>query len=181
MVELKDRVLLLNHVHVFNGLKENDLEYIALRLEERTVSANEIIFQRGSKPDGFYLISKGRVKVTRPDLGGEEYILAHLTKEDYFGEEALIENRNRSATLIAEEDSVLLFMSRPLFEELITKYEKLKPNLLVAISSHKLARAARFKWLGKHEVIYFMARRHVIRLYQTLIAPVFALLIPAFL
>jgi CRP-like cAMP-binding protein len=181
MVELKDRVLLLNHVHVFNGLKENDLEYIALRLEERSVSANEIIFQRGNKPDGFYLIYRGRVKVTRPDENGEEYILAHLSKEDYFGEEALIENRNRSATLIAEEDSVLLFMSRPLFEELITKYEKLKPNLLVAISSHKLARAARFKWLGKHEVIYFMARRHVIRLYQTLIAPVFALLIPAFL
>jgi CRP-like cAMP-binding protein len=181
MVELKDRVLLLNHVHVFNGLKENDLEYIALRLEEQTVSANEVIFQRGSKPDGFYLIYRGRVKVTRPGEGGAEDILAHLTKEDYFGEEALIENRNRSATLIAEEDSVLLFMSRPLFEELITKYEKLKPNLLVAISSHKLARAARFKWLGKHEVIYFMARRHVIRLYQTLIAPVFALLIPAFL
>lgn len=181
MIEIKDRVVLLNHIHLFNGLKESDLEDIARRLEERTVSANEIIFQRDSKPDGFYLIYKGRVKVTRPGEDGKEEILAHLSKEDYFGEEALIENRNRSATLIAEEDSTLLFMSRPLFDELIVKYEKLKPNLLVAINSHKLARAARFKWLGKREVIYFMARRHIIRLYQTLITPILFLLIPIFL
>ncbi len=181
MIEIKDRVVLLNHIHLFNGLRESDLEDIARRLEERIVSAHEIIFQRDSKPDGFYLIYKGRVKVTRPGEGGKEEILAHLSKEDYFGEEALIENRNRSATLVAEEDSTLLFMSRPLFDELIVKYEKLKPNLLVAINSHKLARAARFKWLGKREVIYFMARRHIIRLYQTLITPILFLLIPIFL
>jgi len=181
VIEIKDRVVLLNHIHLFNGLRESDLEDIARRLEERIVSAHEIIFQRDSKPDGFYLIYKGRVKVTRPGEGGKEEILAHLSKEDYFGEEALIENRNRSATLVAEEDSTLLFMSRPLFDELIVKYEKLKPNLLVAINSHKLARAARFKWLGKREVIYFMARRHIIRLYQTLITPILFLLIPIFL
>lgn len=181
MIDIKQRATLLNHSHVFNGIQEEELENIAVQLEERDLPAHSVIFQRGSKPDGFYLIYKGRVKVTRPGENGEEDVLAYLTKEDYFGEEALLENRNRSATLITEEDTILLFMSRKLFDELIVKYEKLKPNLVVAVSSHKLARAARFKWLGKQEVIYFMARRHIIRLYQVLIVPILALVVPGFL
>jgi len=36
----------------------------------------------------------------------------------------------------------------------------------------------RFKWLGPKEVIYFLARRHRIRLYQVLLAPFFALSLP---
>ncbi|MBL8050467.1 MAG: cyclic nucleotide-binding domain-containing protein [Anaerolineales bacterium] len=179
-IDIKQRALFLNRIHLFNGLREDELEGISIKLEEIHLPANAIIFSRGDKPNGFYLIYKGKVKVARPSAEGED-VLAILSKEDYFGEESLIENRNRSATLTTEEDSILLFMSRQLFDELILKYEKLRPNLVVAINSHKLARANRFKWLGKNEVIYFMARRHVIRLYQALIPPILFSLIPAFL
>jgi hypothetical protein len=76
------------------------------------------------------------------------------------------------------EDSLLFFLSRSLFDELILKYEKLSPNFIVTIKSHKLARANRFKWLGPSEVIYFMARRHILRLYQKLVYPILLFLIP---
>ena len=49
----------------------------------------------------------------------------------------------------------------------------------MAIKSRKLARSTRFKWLGKNEVIYFIARRHKLKLYQALVYPVLALAIPA--
>ena len=180
MLDIKQRAVFLNRIHVFSGLKEDELEGVASKLEEKHIPANTVIFQRGSKPDGFYLIYKGKVKVTRPKDGGED-VLAILTTSDYFGEEALFENRNRSATLTTEEDSLLLFLSREWFDDLILKYEKLKPNFVVSISSHKLARATRFKWLGKNEVVYFMARRHIIRLYQALLPPILLLIFPAML
>ncbi|MCE9645861.1 MAG: cyclic nucleotide-binding domain-containing protein [Chloroflexi bacterium] len=180
MIEIKERVFFLNKIHLFGGLKEDQLAGIAVELEERTLPAESVVFERGVKADGFYLIYKGKVKVTRPREKGEkgEDFLAWLQAGDYFGEEALFENRNRSATIRTVEDSIVLFLSRRGFENLLKQYEKLKPNFLVAIKSRKLARATRFKWLGPKESVYFLARRHKIRLYQALMGPFFSLLIP---
>ncbi len=178
IIDIKQRVVFLNRIHIFNGIREDELEGIATKLEEMSLPAQSAIFKRGDKPDGFYLIYKGKTKVTRPNDKGEEETLAILSAGDYFGEEALFENRNRSATLTVEEDALLFFLSRPWFDELVQKYEKLSPNFVVTIKSHKLARANRFKWLGPSEVIYFMARRHVIRLYQKLAYPILLFLIP---
>lgn len=177
MIEHKHRAGFLDKIHLFNGLKIDDLEDIAIKLEERSLPANTVIFERGAKPDGFYMIYRGKVKVTRPRDRGEDF-LATLSAGDYFGEEALFEKRDRSATITTMDDSVVFFLSRRDFESLLTKYEVLKPNFKVAIKSRKLARATRFKWLGKNEVIYFIARRHKIRLYQVLAAPLLALTLP---
>ncbi|MCA1899156.1 MAG: cyclic nucleotide-binding domain-containing protein [Chloroflexi bacterium] len=179
MIELRQRVNLINRIHLFNGLKEDQLAGIAVKFEEREVPAGQVIFKRGDKPDGFYVVFKGKVNVTRPnEKKGDEEVIVWLVGGDYFGEEALVENRSRSATITAVEDSLLLFMPREHFHSLLTAYPKLKPNFLVAIKSHKLARATRFKWLGPKEIIYFVARRHKIRLYQALIPPVLSLLVP---
>ena len=177
MIELKQRVIFLDKMHLFNGLKEEQLAGIGQTLAEREAPSGSIIIKRGDKPDGFYMVYKGKVKVTRPSEKGEDF-LAWLAPGDYFGEEALFENRNRSATITAMEDCVLLFLSRDGFEKLLTQYERLKPNFRVAIKSRKLARTTKFKWLGKNEVIYFIARRHKLRLYQALAAPVLSLIIP---
>jgi CRP-like cAMP-binding protein len=180
VIELKQRVIFLDKIHLFNGLKEEQLSGIGQTLVEKEVTSGEIIFKKNDKPDGFYMIYKGRVKVSRPRENGEDF-LAWLAPGDYFGEEALFEDRNRSATISAVENCVLLFLSREGFEALLKQHEKLRPNFKVAIKSRKLARSTRFKWLGKNEVIYFIARRHVLRLYQALVAPVLSLIIPILL
>ncbi|MBC7879155.1 MAG: cyclic nucleotide-binding domain-containing protein [Anaerolineales bacterium] len=180
MIDLKQRVAFLDRIHLFSGLKEIELAGIAVKLEERALPAESVVFERGAKPDGFYLIYKGKIKVTRPSEDREDF-LAWLAAGDYFGEEALFEKRNRSATIRTVEDSVMLFLSREGFDNLLQQYEKLRPNFLVAIDSRKLARATRFKWLGPKESIYFLARRHKIRLYQALLGPAFATLLPIFL
>jgi CRP-like cAMP-binding protein len=178
VIELKQRVALINKIHLFNGLKEDQLSGIAVKFDEVEVSANHVVFKRGDKPEGFYIIFKGKVNVTRThDNKGEEVII-WLVSGDYFGEEALVENRTRSATITATEDTTLLFLSRAHFEELLVQYSNLKPNFLVAIKSHKLARATKFTWLGSKEIIYFVARRHKLRLYQALVVPVLSLIVP---
>lgn len=176
MIEFKQIVIFLDKMHLFSGLDEGQLSGIANKLVEQEVSSGAVIFRRGDKPDGFYMVYKGRVKVTVPAAEKGERQVALLYGGDYFGEEALFENRTRSATITAEEDTILLFLSRPGFDSLLTQYEKLKPNFQVSIKSRKLARSTNFKWLGKNEVIYFIARRHRIRLLQALVGPVFSMI-----
>ena len=178
MIELKQRVNLINKIHLFNGLKEDQLSGIAVKFDEVEVPANHVVFKRGDKPEGFFIIFEGKVNVTRPHEKKGEEVLIWLVSGDYFGEEALVENRNRSATITATQDTTLLFLSREHFEEVLTSYPNQKPNFLVAIKSHKLARATKFTWLGPKEIIYFVARRHRIRLYQALVLPVLSLAVP---
>jgi CRP-like cAMP-binding protein len=178
VIELKQRVALINKIHLFNGLKEDQLSGIAVKFDEVEVPANHVIFKRGDKPEGFYIIFKGKVNVTRAHEKKGEEVIIWLVSGDYFGEEALVENRTRSATITATEDTTLLFLSRAHFEELLVQYSNLKPNFLVAIKSHKLARATKFTWLGPKEIIYFVARRHKLRLYQALVVPVLSLIVP---
>jgi len=178
VIELKQRVSLINKIHLFNGLKEDQLAGIAVKFDEIEVPAGQTVFKRGDKPEGFYIVFKGKVNVTRARDNDGEQVIIWLVPGDYFGEEALVENRNRSATITATEDTTLLFLSRVHFDELLVKYANLKPNFLVAIKSHKLARATKFDWLGPKEIIYFVARRHKIRLYQALVVPFLSLLVP---
>ncbi|MDD2921934.1 MAG: cyclic nucleotide-binding domain-containing protein, partial [Anaerolineales bacterium] len=78
MIELKQRVGILNKIHLFNGLKEDQLAGIASKLEERELPANQILFKRGDKPDGFYIVYKGKVNVTRPNQKKGEDLLIWL-------------------------------------------------------------------------------------------------------
>jgi CRP-like cAMP-binding protein/uncharacterized membrane protein YdbT with pleckstrin-like domain len=165
-------------MHLFSGLDLTQLTAVGTKLVEKEVSAGTVIFKRGDKPDGFYMIYKGKAKVTVPGSENKERQIAMLYPGDYFGEEALLENRNRSANVVASEHCTLFFLSRTGFETLLSQYDKLKPNFQVSIKSRRLARSTNFKWLGKNEVIYFIARRHKIRLYQALVGPVFFMLIP---
>jgi len=178
VIENSQRAAFLDKMHLFSGLDLTQLGVVSTRLVEKEVSAGTVIIKRGDKPDGFYMIYKGKAKVTAPGPENKDKQLAMLYPGDYFGEEALFENRNRVANVIASEHCTLLFISREGFEVLLSQYEKLRPNFQVSIKSRKLARSTNFKWLGKNEVIYFIARRHKIRLYQALVGPVFFMLIP---
>ncbi|MCZ2127790.1 MAG: cyclic nucleotide-binding domain-containing protein [Anaerolineales bacterium] len=177
MVEINERVPFLNKLHIFSGLDSGQLTEIAAKLVVMQFPKGKKIIKRGDKPDGFYLIYKGKVRVSAPEKGAERQ-LALLYNNDYFGEEALFERKRRSATVTADEDCTLLYLSRERFATLISQHEKLKPNFQVAIRSRRLARSTHFKWLGKNEVIHFIARRHVLLLYRALIAPVVALILP---
>ncbi|MEW6400480.1 MAG: cyclic nucleotide-binding domain-containing protein [Chloroflexota bacterium] len=180
MIDVKTRMALLNRMHLFNQMGDEELAGISHVLDEKNYGPEAVVFQRGDEPDGFYMVYSGRVKVTRPRNRGQDF-LAWLVKGDYFGEEAMFQNRKRSATVTTVENTTLLFLSRNDFESLLKKYPQLKPNFQVAIKSRQLARQMRFKWLGPREVIYFIARRHYIKLIQALVGPVLFVVLPIFL
>ncbi len=139
--------------------------------------AGSVIFKQANKADSFYLIYGGSVRIVRRQ-NNKEVQLARLVREDYFGEMALVEKRPRSATVTALADTLLLIFSRQDFEKLYKQKPALKLNLEVAIRSRQLARSLLFKWLRPDEVVYFLARKHPVILYQNLGLPILAFLLP---
>lgn len=180
MISTEARISLLKKSHLFHGLTDEELHAIAEQFTETSYEEGEVIITQGEKGDNFFMINRGDVKVVRK-RNNQEQKLAMLVTGDYFGEMALVSNRPRSATVIAIAPTNTLVLTREGFQHLLHKYPKLKINLEVTISTRMLARSLQFKWLRDDEVIYFLARKHPILLYEAMIAPAFFLLLPIFL
>jgi hypothetical protein len=173
----------LKSIHLFKGLNDDQILAIAKELTQESHPANEVIFNEGDEGQLFYIIEKGTVKVTRR-RGGEDRLVAKLVTGDFFGEAALIYGRRRSATITAETEVKLLALSREDFDNLLRGNAQIRPNLLVSAESRKLYEHLKFSWLTPDEVVYLIARRHPILMWQRQLAPVgiaaLALLLAAF-
>ncbi len=180
VIELPARLAFLNRIHLFHDLAEGELLAIAEKLIEVPYPAGNVIFEQGKWPENFYLIYAGEVRIVRRQ-DRKEAQLAQLVKDDYFGEMGLIAKRPHSGDAIALTDITLLVLSREDFYNFYKKIPQLRLNFDLAIKSRQLARKLQFEWLRPEEVIYFLARKHPVILYQKLVLPVFLLFVPIFL
>lgn len=109
----------LGETRLFENLSLADLEELAERIETRTCAAGEVIFRAGAAGDGLYIIDRGGIEVFLETDQGERR-LASLHDREYFGEMALIdESGRRTASARARSETVLLFLSRDDFENLL--------------------------------------------------------------
>ncbi|KAM4032277.1 cGMP-dependent protein kinase 1 isoform 2-T2 [Anomaloglossus baeobatrachus] len=110
----------LKSVPTFQTLTEEILSKLADVLEETHYECGEYIIRQGARGDTFFIISKGKVNVTREDTPGEDPIfLRTLGKGDWFGEKALQGEDVRTANVIAAEAVMCLVIDRDSFKHLI--------------------------------------------------------------
>jgi CRP-like cAMP-binding protein/predicted nucleic acid-binding Zn-ribbon protein len=84
--------------------------------------ANEVIFRQGDAPDYYYIISRGRCVVTHRSTERDAPVeLATLEAGDTFGEEALIADVTRNATVRMIEQGLLLRLEKNDFNNLLRK------------------------------------------------------------
>jgi hypothetical protein len=143
-------------------------------LMEEVREEGEVVFSQGDEADRFFIIYQGKVRITMM-LRKEEQELAALISGDYFGEEALISKRERSATVTAVERTHLFSLTRVEFNAILKQFSKLRAAFEVSVASRRLARELRFTWLRPDEVVYFLARKHEVVLFQALSGPFAAL------
>jgi CRP/FNR family transcriptional regulator len=70
------------------------------------------LFREGDKGEALYVVIEGAVRIMKsaPDAGAE--VMAFLERGGCFGEMALVDHFPRSATAIAHEECVVLFLER---------------------------------------------------------------------
>ncbi|XP_017339835.1 cGMP-dependent protein kinase 1 isoform X2 [Ictalurus punctatus] len=109
----------LKSVPTFQGLAEEILSKLADVLEETHYSDGEYIIRQGARGDTFFIISKGKVNVTREDSPNDIVHLRGMGKGDWFGEKALQGEDIRMANVIAAEAVTCLVIDRDSFKHLI--------------------------------------------------------------
>ncbi|MER2540184.1 MAG: cyclic nucleotide-binding domain-containing protein [Azonexus sp.] len=88
------------------------------RFERIKTKRGQVMIRDGELGDSYYMIESGRCEVTKL-VGGAQVILAQLRAGDSFGEEALVSETTRNATVTMKTDGTLLRLAKPDFIELL--------------------------------------------------------------
>jgi len=105
-----DGLALLRTIPMFAPLEPQRLEALAQQLGRREVPAGEVVIREGDPGDRFYVVESGRTTATHGDQ-----VLSSQGPGDPFGEIALLRDVPRTATVTADEPSVLLYLERDAF------------------------------------------------------------------
>jgi CRP-like cAMP-binding protein len=88
---------LIQQVPLFSDLDKRDLQGLVSSMKERTFNEGDTIAVEGQSGVGFFVIEEGEATIS---VKGEER--ATLGHGDYFGEVALIDDGERTATITAK-------------------------------------------------------------------------------
>jgi CRP-like cAMP-binding protein len=102
----------------FSQMPPAHIDALLKRLERVTVARGDVVIREGDEGDYYYIIESGRFQVERL-VGGAKVVLAELRGGDAFGEEALVSEAKRNASVSALSDGQVLRLGRSHFNELL--------------------------------------------------------------
>ena len=102
----------------FSQLPAAHIDELLKRFERLRVAAGDTLIREGDEGDYYYVIESGRFQVERL-VGGAKLVLAELRGGDAFGEEALVSEAKRNATVVALTEGELLRLARSHFNDLL--------------------------------------------------------------
>jgi CRP/FNR family cyclic AMP-dependent transcriptional regulator len=124
------KAALLGHVDLLAECTQKELRDIASLMTEYDAKAGQVLAREGQRGDEFFIIMTGRATATRNGL-----LLAELHPTNFFGELALLDGGNRTATVVADTDLELLVLSRAEFKQVFKTYPTVSYRMLTGLGA----------------------------------------------
>jgi len=121
---------LLAQTAIFKGATPSALDDLARRLQVRTRPAAAIIVAHEDPGDAMFILVSGRAKVALFGDNGRELTLTELKPGDFFGEMSLLDDRPRSANVVAIDDVTMLTLTRDAFAAHLQNHPRTAINML---------------------------------------------------
>ncbi len=119
---------------VFAPLAPAERAELAARMHSRHFAKNEVVFHRDDPAGHLYLIATGTVKISIEDEGGREVVIALMRGGDVFGELALFDQGERSATATALTDTTIFALAARDFSEVLQRNGAAMRQLLALLA-----------------------------------------------
>jgi HEAT repeat protein len=101
-----DTMLLLRRVPLFEGLEPEDLQRVASTCSEQAYPAGDALMREGDLGSELFVLVAGSVRVVRDEPDGSQRSIRTYEAGDHIGELAVLRDRPRAATVIAEGEGV---------------------------------------------------------------------------
>jgi len=134
----------LLQMRTFQMVPPSNLQAMFMRMQEVKMEPGQVVVQQGAEGDFFYAIMTGRCIVTREQPNQKAVKLAELEAGSCFGEEALISDAKRNASVTALTRGSLMRLSKADFRKLLNDPLSRKIGLAEA---QKLVDSGKARWL----------------------------------
>lgn len=104
---------------IFQKLPPSSIQQVFMRLETVEFKKDDVIIRQGDDGDYYYYIVNGTCSVTVEGKSGKVIKLAELKAGTGFGEDALVSDNKRNASVTMLSDGSLARLSKVDFEELL--------------------------------------------------------------
>jgi CRP/FNR family transcriptional regulator len=122
---------------LFHGLTPEEEALARSYFLRRAYPKGKPVFHQGDLGQALYLVERGRVRLFRTHLGGQEKTLGYVGPGEIFGEMSLLDG---SASALAEEEALLLVLHREAYLALIRRLPLIAHNL-ARLLAHRLREA----------------------------------------
>jgi CRP/FNR family cyclic AMP-dependent transcriptional regulator len=126
---------LLANIQLFEGLTAVQLDWVAKRAHRRAFPAGTNVLMAEQPGEAVYIILHGTVKIHMEQGDGRDVILSILGAGDLLGEMSLIDSVGRSASAVTLENSLMLWMDKDTFNQLLDEFPPVARNLVRILSA----------------------------------------------
>ena len=117
-----DWMTTLLQTKAFHRIPPANIQAIFMRMQRINYRGGDVVIKQGTEGDYFYVVVAGKCIVTRETpLNKEGIKLAELGPGDSFGEEALIAEAKRNATVTMSSDGTLMRLGKHDFQTLLNE------------------------------------------------------------
>ena len=117
-----DWMTMLLQTKAFHKIPPANIQAIFMRMQQINYRSGDVILKQGTEGDYFYVLTRGSAIVTRETpLSKDGIKLAELIVGDTFGEEALISDAKRNATVTMTSDGSVMRLGKEDFKKLLNE------------------------------------------------------------
>ena len=133
--DLREKLKNLALFKAFDSSPES-VDLVLASMQPRQASTGQSLFREGDVGNELWVLVRGSIEITKSTLAGEGFTVAKLndTMGVFFGEQALIDQDRRSATVTATSQSEFLVLTRDAFVQLSRSHPVIGLELSLAIA-----------------------------------------------
>lgn len=117
---LDDDIAILSQAPLFNLLEKDALRLVAFASESRTYREGDVLFRKGDRSDGGYVVSRGAIALDANDDGSPAAFIAG--PGSLIGQASLFARIERRATATAQEPSAVIRVSPSLMRRVLEEF-----------------------------------------------------------
>jgi CRP-like cAMP-binding protein len=131
---IANKITYLKRTTLFGELTEPELRALAERALERHLARDEVLFITGEEARGLFVIATGALRAVRDGIDGREQVIHVERAGATIAELPVFDDRPYPSTVIAEEETIVLFLDKFEVRKLCVEYPQIALSALKLLS-----------------------------------------------
>jgi CRP-like cAMP-binding protein len=115
---------MLGNIPMFDNISGRELYLVARHIQVLQIAKDGVVFSEGEMGDYICFVVSGDLLVYKKSEQGKQIRIGKLNKGRVIGEMNIIDRFPRSATVIAQTESILLTLSHEHFEQILEEHPR---------------------------------------------------------